>query len=91
MSLIIELTDVNVREWTVNVEEQRVDVLYMLETEEGEGYKSGKAIFWAAMPTEPDPPPDNWYDLPSGYAQTLLNLTNDAESAIANRELYDGS
>lgn len=89
----ITLTDIQITDWTVNVESQYVHVQYRVIDDQGEIFSSEDALFWVTLPPEghtlPDGStytnPDNYFQLPLSYAQTLLDLTNDARTAIANK------
>ena len=93
MAITIVLDTIKAHEWTVDVDQQVVRVVYTRRDSTGEDYGGDTAYFWVTIPElidpetgEPLPTPDNWYQLPVEYQQTLLDLTQDAEAAIGQRE-----
>jgi hypothetical protein len=84
MAKTITLDDVQIRTWTVDPQGQYVAVHYNVLDSTGEMFSEDQAIFWVTLPEEPQP---RDYQLPPAYVQTLLDLTNDARTAIANREI----
>ena len=84
MAKTITLNDIQIRTWTVDPIAQYVHVHYNILDSLGEFVSEGAATFWVTLPDEPL---DTDYQLPAAYAQTLLDLTNDARTAIANREI----
>jgi hypothetical protein len=85
MAKTITLSDVEITGWLVNVFEHSVTVRYRILDQDGNQYTDGEAVFWETIPTISDPlqiPPDNWYQLPAKYVQTLTDITNDAKAAL---------
>ena len=83
-------TEIRISEWIADIVNQRVIVYYEILDDQGVTREQGEAIFWHIIPQMangddglPLPQPSNWYQLPLQYAQTLLDLTNDAKSALA--------
>lgn len=89
MAKTIELTDLIVNNINIDYGRQCVIVGYSLVTDTGFVYESGTAYFWVNIP--PVPPfesvPDNWFQLPSSYFPTLLQLRSDADSALTSKFL----
>jgi hypothetical protein len=85
MGRTITLTDLEILRWEVNLGQQYVQVYYRIVDQNGETYSFGDAIFWVTIPQINDPlqgQPNNWYQLPPSYIPILLQLTNDARTAL---------
>jgi hypothetical protein len=89
MPKTIDLTDIKIIDWTVSVILRRVAVAYEIVDDSDVVYEQGLAYFWETIPdpsTEPDgtviPNPDNWYQLPAQYSQTLTDLTTDIRAGL---------
>lgn len=82
MQIIINVTDIKIIQWTVNVADQNVTVDFQMMKDDGTPYERLKAVFWAIMP--PEPHDAYWYQLPAEYVTTLTNLTVDARTALLN-------
>jgi hypothetical protein len=85
MGRTITLTDLEILRWEVNIGQQYVQVYYRIVDQDGETFSYGDAIFWVTIPQIDDPlqiQPDNWYQLPTEYIQTLLSITGDAHTAL---------
>jgi hypothetical protein len=85
MTKTITLSDVEITSWSVNTFEHSVTVHYRILEQDGNQYSSGEAVFWETIPQVTDPiqgTPDNWYQLPTKYVQTLTDITNDARTAL---------
>lgn len=89
MARTITLTNVRIVTWRVDVEQQRVVATYEVLRDDGTPESKSEAIFWINMPAATTgidgklrEPPDNWYQLPAGYVQTLTALTADVRSGL---------
>lgn len=89
MQIVINVTNIQIIQWTVDVAAQRVVVDFQSLTDTGEPYERKQAIFWVTMPVDPVDPFGNpitdtslWYTLPPEYVQTLTDLTIDARAAL---------
>jgi hypothetical protein len=80
MLIIIEIVDIKVLRWTVDVENQNVTVEYQLMKSDGTPYTTNIAVFWATMPGGTQE--TYWYQLPAEYVIALTNITNDARTAL---------
>jgi hypothetical protein len=80
MQIIINVTNIKIIKWTVDVEGQRVITDFQMLKDDGTPYERREAIFWVTMPPEPHEP--YWYLLPAEYVETLTNLTIDARTAL---------
>lgn len=91
--MIIELTDVEIVEWKVSLIRQCVEINYGLMDSSGNVWVRDVATFWNEIPEtfdpegNPLPTPSNWFQLPLEYASILIDLTEDAKTAIATRFL----
>lgn len=89
MAKTVELTDLIVKQINLDYVRQCVIVLYDLIDSTGQVWESGDAFFWVQIP--PVPPfeqvPNNWFQLPSSYFPTLVQLQADADQALTNRFL----
>lgn len=97
--MIIEINDIKAKKISIDYLMQRVEVVYNLTDSEQKSWGEGTAFFWATLPT-PQPIldpfgniigtqelPENWYQLPQTYIDLLINMRNDAETAITARVL----
>ena len=80
MQIVIDITDIKILWWTVNVEAQNVTVQYQLIKSDGTPYETKVAIFWVTLPGGEQQP--YWYLLPAEYVAMLTNLTIDARTAL---------
>jgi hypothetical protein len=88
--IVVTLTDIKIEKWTVDTINQHVTIYFQIKDDQGNIYKQDYAIFWADLPDNGGtdhlgnilPVPDNWYQLPIEYINTLTNLTTDARSAL---------
>jgi len=93
MAKIVTLSDVKITNININIEGEFVLVGYQMLDDTGQSWVQGEAIFWRNIPeqTGPDgnplPTPDNWYQLPASYLPTLVQLRDDARTAIINKVL----
>lgn len=90
MAIVINITDLEIEEWTVNIIRENVTVNYLLKDSEGIIWVRNSAIFWRNIPEvtdelgNPVPPPDNWYELPTTYVSHLNDITTHAETILLN-------
>ena len=88
MAKSITLSDVLIDEWTVNLNAENVTVRYRVVDDTGRVWVDGLAVFWRNFPqlTDPNgnpaPIPDNWFQLPTTYIQTLSGLNTDIHTAL---------
>ena len=89
MAKTIQITDLKIVHWSVNVEDRSVVVTYDFKTAEDETFASDTAVFWVTIPDPiPDPmggedyTPVNWYQLPPQYESLLVDLTIDVKNAL---------
>ncbi len=94
MAKTIELTDLIINYLHVDYMAQCVRVSYNLRDAAGKTWSQGEAVFWVNIPDpgtgfdgSPNQIPDNWFQLPSGYIATLIQLRNDADQALTNKFL----
>jgi hypothetical protein len=94
MSKTIVLTNLVISSITIDYERQMAAVNYKMITDNGIQYEKGTGYFWVVIPDpglDPDgnplPIPDNWFQLPSSYFPTLLQLKNDADIVLTNKFL----
>ena len=80
MQIIINVVDIKIIQWTVDVAKQNVTVDFQMMKDDGTPYERLKAVFWVTMP--PEPHEAYWYQLPLEYVTILTNLTLDARSAL---------
>ena len=91
MGLTIEITQLEIEEWIVNLVQENVIIKYLLLDSNGTIWIRDEAIFWKDIPEEFDPlgnpidPPDNWYQLPQNYVLTLNEITNHAEGILLDK------
>jgi hypothetical protein len=89
MAKTVELIDLIVKQINLDYVRQCVIVLYDLIDSSNQVWESGDAYFWVQIP--PVPPferiPNNWFQLPSNYFPTLVQLRTDADQALTNRFL----
>ncbi len=100
MPKTITLTQVKIDKVIVDVDRQRVVVLYALEDAASQSWIRQEATFWVTMP--PQVPiydadgvtvigyqdyPDTWFQLPAMYVSALNNMVKDAKTALENRFL----
>jgi hypothetical protein len=83
MALTIILNDIRIDDWTVNVVDRCVEIHYKRLKDDGSIYDDSYAVFWETIPPVPDPP-DNWYQLPATHVQAIIDLTQDARTALGN-------
>lgn len=89
MPKTVELTDIKIKYWTLDVEGRNVAVSYYILDSDSNVSQEQDAIFWETIP-EPtsrpgggvDATPDNWYQLPAGYISTLVSLTVDIRAGL---------
>jgi len=81
MALQVDIDNIQINAWSVNLERQIVEINYSL-VSANEIWRRERARFWVTMPAEPQDGLD--FQLPTTYAQTLLDLTSDAETALRN-------
>jgi hypothetical protein len=80
MQIIINVVDIKIIQWTVDVAKQNVTVDFQMMKDDGTPYERLKAVFWVTIPAgEQDP---YWYQLPLEYVTALTNLTVDARTAL---------
>lgn len=85
MAKIITISDLQIEEWTVNVQRRAVHVVYKTLTDAAELFDHGAATFWETVPDPsefPNDDPTTWYQLPPAYNQLLTDLTVDARNAL---------
>lgn len=89
MAIIITVDNIRIDFWTVDVEERMVEVHFWAIDANNETVGDKQvAFFWETIPQDldaegnPIPPPDTYYQLPSGYITTLINLTQDCKAAL---------
>jgi hypothetical protein len=93
MAKAIELTHVQVTDWTVNLILEQVVVNYDLMDADQTIWARGTAIFWRNIPNpvdvdgNPTARPEEWFQLPNSYAVTLNNLNEDIKNWVAERFL----
>ena len=80
MQIIINVTDIRITRWTVDVNAQHVVIDYQLLKDDGSVYDSRTAIFWVTLPGGEQEP--YWYLLPAEYLATLTSLTEDARTTL---------
>lgn len=80
MQIIINVTDIKIIQWTVDVTAQNVTVDFQMMKDDGTPYERLKAVFWVTLPTGEQEP--YWYQLPAEYVSTLADLTIDARTAL---------
>lgn len=81
MALQIDIDNITINTWSVNIEAQVVEINYSLMSLDTI-WRREKARFWVTMPAEPQEGYD--FQLPIAYAQNLLDLTTDAISVLKN-------
>ncbi len=84
MTKTIELTDVTVNKITIDYTAQCVKVDYGASDFEGNVWVTGSAFFWVTLPAAPT---QNDFQLPAGYIPTLVQMRDDARTAIIGRFL----
>jgi len=97
-SLTITLQDLpRIEKYVVDLINEKVIVFVQILKEDGSIYQTQEHTYWVTMPPQMpiydtgDPPqiigyepyPETWHQLPSGYAQTLQDLADDAASDLA--------
>ena len=88
MARSVTLSDVLIDEWTVNLNTENVTVRYRVVDDNGWVWADGLAVFWRNIPQlidpngNPAPIPDNWFQLPTTYVQTLNDLNTDIHTAL---------
>ena len=80
MQIIINIVDIKIIQWTVDVAQANVTVDFQLIKDDGTPYARLKAVFWVTMPAGVQEP--YWYQLPLEYVTTLTNITLDARTAL---------
>lgn len=80
MQIIIDIVDIKIISWTVDIENQSVTINYQLMKSDGTPYTTNIAVFWVTMPGGTQE--TYWYQLPAEYVITLTNITNDARTAL---------
>lgn len=89
----IDITKLEIEEWTVNIIEERVTVNYLLLDNDDVIWIREEATFWRVVPTpideegNPIPIPDSWYQLPQDYALHLNDITTHAEGILTTKFL----
>ena len=91
----IQLTDLVVRQMTLDYVGNCVNVFYDFTDSSGRVWDSGVAVFYAVMPPQVpiynennqivgyEPYPDTWFQLPESYFPLLIGLKNDADAALS--------
>lgn len=89
MTKTVELIDLSIRQLILDYEKECVTAIYDLLDANGQIWESGSAFFWVTIPAVPEnePVPNNWFQLPSNYFPTLIQLRTDADQALTNRFL----
>lgn len=89
MTKNIELTDLIIKKLNLDYDAQCVIAVYDMVDSNGQVWESGVAYFWVTIPPMPmdEPIPDNWFQLPSSYFPTLLQLQSDADAALTSKFL----
>lgn len=88
MAILINITQLEIEMWTVNIIRENVTVQYLLKDDNEVIWDRGEVIFWRTMPTPTDelgnpvPIPENWYQLPPAYALHLNEITQHAETIL---------
>lgn len=89
MQVVINVTDIKIIAWKVDVERQCVIVDFQMMQDNGNAYERKEAIFWVSIPENPvdrfgNPITDTslWFQLPLSYVETLTNITIDARAAL---------
>lgn len=84
MTKTVQLTDLFIRQLNLDYEKECVIAIYDLKDDNGQIWESGTAYFWVTIPPTPmdEPVPNNWFQLPSSYFPTLLQLQTDADTAL---------
>lgn len=90
MAITINITQLEIEEWTVNIIKENVTINYLLKDDNDVIWIRDQAIFWRVIPEvtdemgNPVPTPENWHELPSAYVLHLNDITNHAESILLN-------
>jgi len=94
MAKTIILNNLVITNLNIDYDRQVVIVTYKMIDDSGIKYINGSAYFWVDIPNtgldlygNPIPIPDNWFQLPSSYFPTLLQLKNDADIVLTNKFL----
>lgn len=100
MAKTISLTELKISRVVIDYDQQAVTVLYSMIDAAGKGWISGEATFFVTMPPQTPiygedgitivgyvPYPDTWFQLPSSYIPTLVQLRDDADTALTARFL----
>ena len=95
MAISIELVDIKIDYWRVNMVDARLDVHFRYMDASAETWKEDDAVFWQTMPEmeidpvtgEPYPVPDNWFSIPSEYITELAGLNTAIDNALTTRFL----
>lgn len=89
MGRTIELSDIKILNWTLDVDARNVTINYQIRDAADEIYVGGQAVFWETMPDpgedlfgDPGTLPDNWFQLPPSHSQALTDITIDARSGL---------
>lgn len=88
MAITINITQLEIEWWTVNIIKENVTVGYLLLDDDNKIWDRGEVIFWRTLPTPTDdegnpiPIPENWYTLPPTYVNHLNDITTHAETIL---------
>lgn len=94
MTKNITLTNLVIKQIYLNYMSEVVEVFYDMIDADGLVWETGSAKFWVTLPPplidqegNPMPLPDNWFQLPSSYFPTLLQLRSDADDVLTAKFL----
>lgn len=79
MTKTIVLTDLTIKQITINYEQQNVRVVTSLVDADGVEWENKIGFFWVTMPSEPT---SNDFLLPPEYIPLLVGLRDDADAAL---------
>ena len=84
MAKTITMTDLRIKQIEIDYELNRIVVKYDLVDPSGKAWDTGIAFFWVTLPVMPPgiPQPVENFQLPASYIPVLLQLKNDADSAL---------
>lgn len=84
MAKTISLTQLKITRIELDYVQNRVSVWYDLIDDLGRTWDTGVAFFWVTLPVMPPgiPQPVENFQLPASYIPVLLQLKNDADSAL---------
>ena len=94
MSITVELTDIKIIKWVVDMDAETVHVTFEYRDSVNKTWAQGLAIFWREFPElgvdendEPIPQPDYWFLIPINFVVELNDFNTAIDTALTTKFL----